>query len=647
MSYEIQKSVLGHNPVYILEIDLRRCSNVIRDGVFPLTGFCTADPAIGLECFQTFPTCQDEENFDKANAQLDSIITYRFSSQRVDEAQQPGEPPTIPSLLSGPETTPTRLEKGKGLGIRSTVIVQLSDHPWNDIVTDPYRKTRPYVAEERGSFWGKLLNRNKFYEGSDARILTGYLDADNNFVANNFLTRFYLLNKITGPDYSGNITVELKDPLKKADPEKAQWPPQATALLNGDINSSVTTIPYTDPGSNLFDFLTANAGQRYIRVDDEIILVDSFTATDLTVTRASMPSFYTVATNIADSHSDDASIQMCYKFEDEVIQNVIFFLLNTPSKLDASLLPLTDWNATIDKNGYNSYLLSRLLTESDGVKKYLEQLTELNVAIWWDERDQEVDLGALTLSPTSITTYNEDDNIVDGSINVARDIKSRYSRVQIAYGIRNPTFDPKLVKNYQSVELKVDTDAESAFEYDQSRTRFIFSEWLTVAKRAIASEIASRLIIDNRDTKNIISLVLAPKDDAQWTGDVVKVNTRLIQDETGLNEIKNFQITEVNEQLDVDGVKYGYVLREAFSVLRAGVITPDISPELEIITDGGDELTDGGEEIGEGVPFPDYDVASEALKDQYAFIAFDEAPDPPGTSGVPGFNDDTDPYQIT
>ena len=53
MTYDVVKAEFGHEPVYILELSLDRCSNVFSDAITnPGVGFCTAT---GEPCYQTFP----------------------------------------------------------------------------------------------------------------------------------------------------------------------------------------------------------------------------------------------------------------------------------------------------------------------------------------------------------------------------------------------------------------------------------------------------------------------------------------------------------------------------------------------------------------------------------------------------------------
>ena len=119
MTYDSLKVLVGKESVTIVEIDLDSCSNTY--GSAP----CTASGLAALKCFNTYGTCQDTANFTKTTK------TFRFSDRIIDGVQAAGDAPTFPTI-TGISHSPTQLTPSKGLGIRATVKVQLTDHPWSD-----------------------------------------------------------------------------------------------------------------------------------------------------------------------------------------------------------------------------------------------------------------------------------------------------------------------------------------------------------------------------------------------------------------------------------------------------------------------------------------------------------------------------------
>ena len=592
MAYDDIKVTFGRTPVYILELDLDYCVNDY--GVAP----CTASGPVSLKCHNTFATCQDTANFNLTTR------TYRFASQRIDELQQAGDPPTFP-VLKTVNTTPTKLEPGKGLGVRSTVKVSLIDFPWTDIGTDPYISERVSpLGDDSGTFWGRFLARNPYYEGRVMRVIQGYLEEDGSYSASNTRSRSYIIYRISGPNPNGTVTIEGKDPLKFADSERAQWPAATSAELTTGITSGQTSFNIIDEDGDILAEWAS--GQRYIRIDDEVMELTGVSAIGvgaytLSVTRATLPSIYTVSPTAA-AHDAGATVQPCYFFEAQRVDNIIYFLLNYVAGISSSFLPLAEWASVIEA-GLQSYTFSTLLVDPTGVKDLLTELTEHTILLWWDERDQEVKLDTIINLKKNAGPYNDSENIIAGSVQVTKDVKSRLSEVWMFFGQRTPLEDLDKISNYQRVEVKIDTDSESSLQYGDKRVKKIYSRWLQLDLRAVASEISNRLLNQYKEVKDVISMAFDPKDDDQWTGDRITLETRYVQDSFGQPKTQGYRILQVDEMLTLEGVRFKYVMQSERALFRTGLITPDIDPE------------------NPPAAFPNYTPASDALKDRYAFIA--------------------------
>jgi len=589
MGYDEQKIKVGKQAVTILELDLDACS--LTYGSTP----CTASGSAPLKCFNTFGTCQDTANYAKTTK------TFRFSDHIIDGIQAAGDAPTFPTI-TGVSHSPTVLTPSKGLGIRAKATVQLTDMPWTDIGVDPYLSDRDYDPSERSTFWGKLLARQKYYEGRVMRIKQGYLADDGSYDASNFSTRQYIIDKISGPTPDGKITVTGKDPLKFADNSRKQFPEQSSAELNGDINAAVTSIPITDADSVI---KTAHdAGQSYIRVDDETMLISSISGTapsfTLTVTRAALPSFYKTAST-ADDHDDEATVQNCYYYNNARLDDIIYYLLVTVTGIDASFINTTEWADKID-DGYQNYLMSTLLTESIGVQDLLKEITELGILLWWDEREQLIKLDTLLPRASDYGPFTDGNSFISGSTSVTRDTKGRLSRIFVYYGHRNPVLEMDKQNYFERIEIDIEANLEGVNAYDESRIRSIFTRWIPKEKRNIVGELATRILNEYKNTKEVITYTVDPKDDDAWTGNIVELQTRQSVDEFGEERSVDYRVLQTKEKHSSKGVVYTYVAHSMNDVGRLGVITPDLH-------DGSD--------------FPDYTDASDTLKSRYAFIGPD------------------------
>jgi hypothetical protein len=284
---------------------------------------------------------------------------------------------------------------------------------------------------------------------------------------------------------------------------------------------------------------------------------------------------------------------------------------------------LAGWQEVINF-GIQNYLFSCLLTEPMGVAELLKEITEHTILLWWDERAQLVKMDSILNRPPDYGPFTDDEHIVADSVQVARSDKERISQAWIVYGHRNPVLEMDELKNFSSVRVTADVDAESANQYNERKVRRVWSRWLPVESSSVASEIANRLVNYYKVTKKTITMTLDPKDDAAWTGDIVKVQTRQLQDATGQNPKLDYRVLQVSERLGAGDVKYQYVIQSTDrDAARIGVITPDTNPE--------DEPND----------FPDYSNATDTLKSRYAFICADDRGD-----GEAGFSPDEAPYEI-
>lgn len=589
MTYAQQKLESGKELVEIVELDVDACS--LTYGNSP----CTASGSAAAKCFNTFGTCQDTANYAATTK------TFRFANRIIDGVQQAGDPPTFPTLVSL-KHAPTVLTPSKGFGIRSTVTITLTDHPDGDVGTDPYLSDRDYDPNERSTFWGKWLARNLYYEGRVIRVKTGYLDSDGKYDANNFATRQYIIDKIAGPTPSGKITITGKDPLKFADNSRKQFPVASQATLNADITDIATSVVIDDPNDDIKD--AYDAGQVWVRVDDEIMEVKNLTGAStpytLTVTRGTAPSFYEVSST-AESHSEDATIQNCYLYEDEPVDDILYHLLVTVTGISSSFIDTTAWQEKMD-DGYQAYEFSTLLTEPVGVQQLIKEILEHTFLLWWNERTQKIEFDTLLPRAPDYGPFTDNSTFISGSVSVTREVTGRISRVYLWYGHRNPTLDMDKSNYFAKGEIDINATLESSDAYDDSRIMTIWSRWLPLNKNAVASELVTRLLNEYKETKKKITFTADPKDDDAWTGDTVKIQTRQVVDDFGLQSEVDYRILEVSEQYQKAGVVYKYVAHSLRDVGRLGVITPDLDP-------------------ADGVSaFPDYSSATEELKSRYAFI---------------------------
>ena len=651
MSYNDQISKQFRQPITIVELHMDQCIHVYGDSYDGATSgcrayLCSAEPTNAVstitcgnfKCFNTLETCQDEARYSAGT------LIYRFSTVRIDSFQSPGQLPVIPTLAAI-DTAPARINPGKDLGLRSSVDIRINDLIWDEVGTDPYRfdsGSRPstYDPGNYSSFWRRFMGRYKYFENRMIVVKVGYLDDNNQWDDDNAISRTYFIERIDGPDQNGIISIKAKDPLKLADNDRVQIPRPSSTKVYEDTTDIQTAIKVTK-GTISSDNIVSG---KYVRIDDEVMLVGSTDDTNalydiINVTRSTLPAFYT-GVNEAAEHKIDAVVQRCVLWNNVRVDQILYEILtqvpgtedfygdydgvNIDSVyIDYEVTGGSQWTDFADI-WLNAYEFSRLITEPTGAKDLLDELSKHNIILWWDERDQQIKLDAVRPIIGDVEVVNDQENILSGSVNVAVDRNSRVSQTWIYIGQRQPIKDNDEVSTYSSVEINADLDAELPIEYGSPKLYTFKSSWLTVSQSAVANEIGSRFLNYYRDVKRNCTITLDPKDSESWTGDLIDVSTIYITNEFGEPKQIRYRVLEVDENLGRVGVRYDYMLQDTGIDVdkgRYGFITPPCTEAIKAIYP--DACGDYCEDDVTGTDcetFPDYDTASDEIRDQYMFI---------------------------
>ena len=533
---------------------------------------CRATETGDDKCYNTRRTCNALVDWDA------TFQTNRFAEPRANI------PPTADAhaTLLSVSLAPTQIRPGKGLGVRAKVTCVLQDVPHHDRGIDPYVSERTYVPEDQGTFWGKWLQRNVYYQGRPMRIKSGYISASGLDLTTDFETRTYVIEQINGPDANGKVTVIGKDVLKLADDERAQAPTPSTGVLDADINAGVGSLTLSPSGIGDSEYDSSGA----VRIGSEVM---TFTRAGdvLTITRG------TDGTTAA-AHSADDTVQQCLRYTDQEAHDVLEDLLLNFAGISAPFLPTSDWETEVEtKLGPHS--LTALITEPTGVSTLVNEIAASYLLyVWWDERDSEVKLAVIAPYSAAPTVLTDEANILADSVSVTEMPDERRSQVWVHYGIIDPTRDLEEATNYEVAKVRVDNAAESEAEYDDKRVERIYSRWITASGDAI--RLGGRLLSSLRDNPRRVRFSLDAQDHGNWTGDIVTLDTAQLQDAAGANLQTTLRIIETRD----DGHRQDCVgLDENFDGRYARI--------------GPDSL-------------PDYDGATDDQKRRYGWIAEDSAP---------------------
>lgn len=568
MTFATEKVRVGRQPLVVVELDLDYCGNTY--GSAP----CTA--AVGVtgtqKCWNTRAPCQDPDNFNRG------VRTYRFCSQR---SNLPVGVSMFPAIVDEPNFSPTKITPGEGLGWRAEVSVTLQDFPHHDRGIDPYVTERNYDPETRGTFFGKLLARNPYYQGRIMRVKTGYITSPWSW--DNFETRTYTIESISGPDSNGRVTIKGQDILKLADNERAQAPEPNTGKVLAAIDDVTGTLTLTPTGIGNLEY----AASGTYRTGNEI---GTFTRSGDTVTLTARGLYGTVA----DSHDAGDLFQECLVYSTVNVVNILYGLLTDYVGISASYIDFAgEWTA--EKNTYLSmHNFSNVISKPEGVKGLIEELCrDALIDMWWDEKQAKVRLKALAppLANATVAELAEAYDLLPDSVQVKPLPEKRVSRVWVSWDRIDYTERADKAENYKQHLVNAAAVAtEGEDQYDSKSVKIILSRW--IINEAQASTLAGRLVSRYRDTPKLVKFALDAKDSSVWTGDTKDINTRLIQDFDGANLPHRVQILQVDEV--APGHRYEYeALSLAFSG-RYGFIAPN----------------------GTG----DYSIESETNRNRYAFI---------------------------
>lgn len=537
----------GRQPFSYVELDMDFCANVF--GTSP----CTATGSGDAKCFNTFATCKDTANFNRATR------TYRFCS--TSGGKVPVGLDAIP-CLTGINITPAVIDAGKGLGLRASCEITLRDFPHSDIRIDPYVDGRTYIPINQGSFFGKLKARNPYYNGRVMRVYSGYLEDDGSFDISNFEKRTYFLDGFDGIDANGIVKIIAKDILKLAGDDRSVCPKPSIGKINADITNSATTATLTPTGVGALDYPASG----YIRIGSEVC---SFTRSGdvLTIARGKKGTS-------AVEHKLGDTVQLCKEISGETVQNIVYDLLVNFCGIDGGYLDLINWNA--EQAAYLTRLYSALITAPVGVSKLLTELCEqVGILLFWDEINEKIILKSVrpnSLSET-VTDLTADYHLLADSLKLKDLNDERVNEVWVYYGLIDFTKNLEEESNYKLLYVGANVSDQSTNKNRDVRIKKIFSRWIIETAKSAAVELAQKYLERYALAPVEANFNLDAKDGSLALADFVRINSRQYQDFYGNNQDLLLQIVRRKEALV--GTTWSFTARQ-FAFSSSVVIPRDV-----------------------------------------------------------------------
>jgi len=541
------ESVSGSSPTYTIEyrvtngINFQTAAEVIdnnsnlgsgtKNGSAP-TLITTGDG----KCFNTLTSCQDASNYDDGLA-TPTTKTYRFCEDVSPlPINLPTDLDTIPSLKSV-RLSPSRIDIRGGLGARSSLSLSFNDHPFDDVGVDNELSGRTYDPLDRGSFWNKLRARNQNYQYRDLRLLSGYLE-NGEYISTNFESRYFIIDKMNVGN--GRATITAKDPLKLASSKKALAPALSTGSLNAGISAGDTSATLIPAGVGNSEYSAAG----HLLINKEVI---QFTRSGDTLTLSAGTGRGSYNTTAA-AHAANDTVQECLIYAPQAAHLIVKDLLTTYANIDASLIPISDWEA--EDTSFLNRNLSGIIVKPFDVWKLLKELAEsMPHYLWWDDVNNEIQFTAIKPPVNTEMALNMDEHLILNSVKVRDEPSLRDSVIFVNFGQFDPTKKLDDIANYQQSHARIDTT--SIAKYKTSNVRTINTRWIDNTGKGTVLTIAALIGRRFADNPRIVNFSLDAKDVSGsagvWLGQTKAINYRDIVDFNGLPVDTFFQIISARE----------------------------------------------------------------------------------------------------
>jgi|GEM_PF-4365131 len=192
MTYIDELKAFSRKPITLIKIKQDYCSNTF--GELPCN-------ALGVKCFNTFPTCKDTNSFDR------TIKEYKFCSNTSFKIPAGYRP-----YLANVTYTSTELSESKTIPQRNTY--EFLDERDFDVDIDPYLSERGFTSIEecKGTFWKKWLARNSNYKKRIIEEYQGFEGLDEAEFVKTYVGKIESIE-----DRNGRVIIKTVDLLKGLD----------------------------------------------------------------------------------------------------------------------------------------------------------------------------------------------------------------------------------------------------------------------------------------------------------------------------------------------------------------------------------------------------------------------------------------------
>lgn len=358
--------------------------------------------------------------------------------------------------------TPTKLTPDKGLAIRATASIQMTDFQGDPNPEAP--NVTPEVLS-RGGYLAKFDIRN---------ILTNKPCRVKDYIVGEGLqrTKHYLIDSFSG-NGNGKWTLKLKDELSRVNLDESVWPLEQSGFLRQAIDSTATTLKVDGN-------LSYSAGQT-IRIGDELMRINSVSgiggsSAEITVQNRGSDIVYTnrLSKTDVDDHDAGDEIFICHVSNNEHIADFLERVL-LDIGIDPSHITKANWIAELDE-WLPTERLNTIWAESKGANEQLiSVLRYFMIDMWMDSITRQIKISTTNVWKESTKTLIEGSQIDYKSIKRKAREDLRATRALVVHDKRYIARTDS-IENYKKSNLFIRPELESDDNYGESKVKhFEFS----------------------------------------------------------------------------------------------------------------------------------------------------------------------------
>lgn len=475
---------------------------------------------LAAACYQTAHTCEALSSY------LQGEQSIFFVDQQVSA---PLGVDAFPALVDA-RLTPFRMNPHTGIGESAKLDLEFRDFPYNDRGTDPYVDARSYNPNSQGTFFGRLFARDPYVHGKKLRYYEGYYSGSGTHTFSHYLTREFIIDEVDRPDSRGRLRMRATDLLRLTNGDRSLCPVPSTATLQGNITAADSVFYMAS--TNAASYLT---GDVHVRIDDELLQLVTRTNCSWTTVRGAGKTEAAV-------HSAGSVVQLCKTYSYMNVTSICMDLLVNFSSIPSSYIPVNSWDAekTATLTDYNLY---NILSEPRAVRDHLVDITAAcDLSLWYDETVSKISLRHQSPWAAAAVVLSDSAHFVADTMA----IKSRDDLKVSRFGVRYAPTNYADASDFSRFQMAVNSSREDPRFDGRKSEKTVETAWLSASHDNLAATIAGRGM---RRYSELEPLEASFKVDATTvasvhTGDVVEMQTRLLQDVDGTMAPTRMQVVE-------------------------------------------------------------------------------------------------------